>query len=420
LSDSKEKFINDNMKHNFIFNTIDGALYSLGMIFIAFNTIFPVFLRKLGGTNLLISLIPFITIAGSSIPQLFAAHYIKGLKRKKSYVLFWGAMQRIPWGIIGIGCLLLGNNSPKSLIALALLMYATFSIASGFVGPAWFDFFSKVTPISIRGRSLSIRAIIGQLFGIVGAILAGSVISVVAFPNNYAILFFITFTLVTISIISLGFVREPADDSATRDNDFLSFLKTVPEVLKGNRDFKYFIFSRAFYELSMSAAAFYAVYGIKHFGLADSYAGIFTTISSVTYVLINFLLGYLGDKKGHKLNLLVGIISLIVASILAITINNIFFYCIIFILTAVAQSAKDISISSITVEFCKSKDRATYLALSSIIMIPVSLIVLAMGSIADSFGYSYLFGLTIAASLIACLILQYRVKDPRQLKRVKM
>jgi MFS family permease len=407
------------MKYNFIFNTIDGALYSLGMIFIAFNTIFPVFLKKLGGTNFLISLIPFITIAGSSLPQLFAAHYIKGLKKKKSYVLFWGWLQRLPWLFIGISCITFGKNSPQSIIVISLLMYIVFAIASGFVGPAWFDLFSKVTPISIRGRSLSIRAIIGQLFGILGAIIAASIIGRVAFPFNYSILFFTAFILVALSIVSLSFVREPEDKTASRDKDFLSFLKSVPEVLKGNKDFRNFIFSRAFYELSISAAAFYAVYGIKHFDLSDSYAGIFTTISSITYVAINFLLGYIGDKKGHKLNLMIGLVSLIAASVMAIITNNIFFYSIIFILTAVSQSAKDISVNSITVEFCKSKDRATYIALSSLIMIPVSLIVLAMGTIADLFGYTYLFGITIISSLIATFILNYKVKDPREIKRIK-
>lgn len=415
--EAAEKYVKDNLKVNFIFNTIDGAAYYLGMIFISFNTVFPVFLKKLGASNLLISFIPFITIAFTSIPQLLVAHYAKGLKRKKPIVLVFGTLQRLPWLFIGIGCLMFGSTSPKLLSIIAILMYIVFSIASGLAGPVWFDFFSKVTPLNIRGRLLSTRAIIGQSIGIPAALLVVAIIGRISFPYNYSILFFAAFFFTMISCSSLIFIREPEDNVVKNENSFYSFLKGIPQILKNNKDFRYFVISRAFFELSLSAQAFYSIYAIKHFSLSDSYAGIFTIITSISYILINYVLAWFGDKKGHKLNLLIGQIAFILSGLMAILSQNMFMIFMVFILSAISQSTKDLSINTITVEFCKSEERGLYLALSSLMMIPISIIVLAMGSIADLFGYSYLFSLAIFSTIISLALLYFKVRDPRKNRR---
>lgn len=416
--EAAEKYVNDNLKNNFLFNTIDGASYYLGMIFISFNTVFPVFLKKIGASNLIISFIPFINIAFTSIPQLLVAHYAKGLKKKKKAVLLFGSLQRIPWFFIGIGCLMFGSSSPKLLSLIAILMYIVFSIASGLAGPVWFDFFSKVTPLHIRGRLLSTRAIIGQSLGIPAALLVVAIIGNIAFPYNYSILFFAAFFFVMISGLSLIFIREHEDKVVKSENNFSSFLKNIPQILKNNKDFKYFVFSRAFFELSLSAQGFYSVYAIKHFSLSDSYAGVFTIITSLSYILINYILGWVGDKKGHKLNLLIGQVTFILSAVIAILSQNMFMIFMVFILSAISQSTKDLSINNITVEFCKPEERALYIALSSLMMIPISIIVLAMGSIADIFGYSYLFGIAVLSSLISFAILYFKVKEPRKIRRI--
>lgn len=409
----RDKFIQKNVKYNFILNSLDGAANSFGLVFISFNTIFPVFLKKLGANNFLISLIPFITIAGSSFPQLFAAHYVKNLSVKKPFTAFIGLLQRVPWLIMGLITVLWGKSSPSLVLITALLMLIFYMVAGGISGPVWFDLISKITPISLRGRLMSARAIIGQLFGILGSFFTAYIIGNTVYPYNYGALFFIAFGLLMVSWIAFVFLREPADEIEENTNDFWIFIKTIPGILRNNKDFRNFVISRALFELSLSVTAFYSVYSIKHFSLSDSYAGVFTTITSIAYVVGNVVLGYLGDKKGHKLNLVIGMITCTAGALFAIIAPSIMFFYVIFVLASIAQATKDISVSNITVEFCESQERAAYIAISSIIMIPISIIVLPMGSIADIFGYNYLFIITLLSSLIAFIILYFMVKDPR-------
>ncbi|MDT8717638.1 MFS transporter [Clostridium sp. 19966] len=411
--DERDKFIQKNVKYNFILNSVDGAAFSLGLVFISFNTIFPVFLKKLGANNFLISLIPFITIAGSSFPQLFAAHYVKNLSVKKPFTAFIGLLQRIPWLILGTVTVIWGSKAPNIVLFSALFMLVFYMVAGGLSGPVWFDLISKITPISLRGRLMSARAIIGQLFGIIGSFFTAYIIGNIAYPYNYAALFFICFAILMISWAAFVFLKEPEDEVNENTEDFWLFVKGIPSILKGNKDFRSFVISRAFFELGIAVTAFYSVYSIKHFSLPDSYAGIFTTVTSIAYVAGNLVLGYLGDKKGHKLNLVIGMISCALGAIIAMLAGNVAIFYIIFVLASIAQGARDVSVSNITVEFCSSSERAAYIAISSIIMIPISLIVLPMGSIADIFGYNYLFLITMLSSIAAFAILYFKVRDPR-------
>ncbi|OPJ64661.1 MFS transporter [Clostridium oryzae] len=418
---SENKKLNDyvirNNKYNFTCNVIDGAAFSLGMIFIAFNTIFPVFIKKVGGTSFLISLIPFITIACTSVPQLFAAHLTKNLRRKKPINIIIGLFQRIPWLVVGVSCIIFGNSMPSVLMVIVILMYIIYSLATGVSGPVWFDMISKITPIHIRGRLLSTRSVIGQLLGIIGSVFAGRIIKNISYPYNYSILFFIASFFLFVSFASFCSLREPEDDIKKDNDNFYSFIKKVPDVLRRNRDFRYFVISRSFFELGVSMIAFYSVFGIKKFNLSDSYAGIFTTVTAVAYVLGNFILGFLGDKKGHKINILIGELVTMVAAIMAVIFSNIYLFYAVFVFASIGQSARDISTSNITVEFCRPYERVLYIAISSVVMIPISIIVLIMGSLADVFGYEYLFIITAISSAISLIIMYFKVKDPRHNKQ---
>lgn len=397
---------------NHVFNILDGTFFSLGMVFITFTTILPVFIKKLGGSSLVISLIPFILTLGISLPQLFIASYVERFERKKPIVIIFGLGQRLPWLIACISCFVFGKDHPEAMIAITLGMVLIYSVSTGFSVPPWFDMISKITPVNLRGRIMSLRAVLPQLLGIGGALAAASIIDRVAFPNNYGLLFGLTFIMLVISLACFCMIVEPSGKVRAEHKSLSVFFKDIPSVLKEDRDFSHFIISRALSDLATSATAFYSIYALSHFNLSEGYAGIFTTISAAAYVVGILILGFVGDKNGHKVNILIGLSANILAGVIAIFINNINVYLAIFVFTAIAQGAKDISINNITVEFCSPEKIPTYIALSGVMVVPVSLIVLGMGSMADLFGYKSLFILALAASIISALIM-LKVKDPR-------
>jgi MFS family permease len=398
---------------NYVLNIIDGTFFSFALVFISFNTILPVFIRKLGGSNLVISFIPFILTLGVSLPQLFIANYTEKLDKKKPMVAYFGIGQRLPWIIMAAGCVLLGKNNASLLIFITLMMVSVYALSSGFLIPAWFDMFTRIVPVTLRGRVMSIRMVIAQLLGIVGALSATKILNDIAYPYNYALLFLICSGFMVMSFLFFLTIAEPVEKKKTPNRDMLSFLLSVPIILKEDKNYRNFIISRGLSDLATSVTAFYSIYAINHFRLSEGYAGIFTTISSIAFVVANLTFGFLGDRKGHKLNLSIGLGATILIGIIAVFTDNLYLYLIIFMLASVAQGAKDVSMNSLTVEFCSPEKVPTYIALSSVIIVPVSLIVLAMGSIADLFGYKPLFIIALISASLGSFIMS-RVKDPRK------
>lgn len=398
---------------NYAMNIIDGMFFSFGLIFISFNTILPVFLGKLGGSNLVISFLPFILSIGVSLPQLFIASYSESLERKKPLITIFAIGQRLPWLIMTVACFTMGTDYPGMLIIITLSMVCIYSLSCGLLTPPWFQMVSRIIPVNLRGRVTSIKMAVAQFLGIIGAVVATNIISKIAYPYNYSLLFLICFILMAVSFVFYGLTAEVADYKKVARKDTFSFLKGIPGILKEDKNFRHFVISRGLSDLSTSVTAFYSIYAIRHFSLSEGYAGIFTTISGIAFVISYFIFGIISDRRGHKLNIVIGLLASILVSMIAISTENIYVYLSIFALTAVAQGAKDISLSNLTIEFCTAEKVPTYIALSSVITVPVSLIMLGMGTIADVFGYKYLFALALAASVIAVLIM-LKVREPRK------
>ncbi|HPR88870.1 MAG TPA: hypothetical protein PL181_12685, partial [bacterium] len=82
---------------NFIVNVMDGAFYSFGLAFITQQTLLPVFVKKIGGGNIAIGLIPVLWMLGFNLPQILIASQVQGLRLKKRFFLKTSLFQRLPW-----------------------------------------------------------------------------------------------------------------------------------------------------------------------------------------------------------------------------------------------------------------------------------------------------------------------------------
>lgn len=68
----------EDYRWNFIVNSIDNAFFSVGMTFGSVFTMFPVFAKNLGASNVELGLISAITNLGWGIPAIWAPSTQKG------------------------------------------------------------------------------------------------------------------------------------------------------------------------------------------------------------------------------------------------------------------------------------------------------------------------------------------------------
>lgn len=416
--DAYHNEVSQNVRRNFRLNALDGILFTFGLAFIDPASVLPAFIRRLGGSNFLIAIIPAAQTIGRMAPQIFVSNFVERLRRKKPYVLAVGAWERLPLLFVIALCFLLGNSQPTLLLAVTLAAFFTTALAFGFVGPAWFDLVAKVTPLRHRGKLSALNVGAGSLLGVGAGLGVERILrSPIAFPQNYGWLFVLAFLYMSLSLVCLTFVREPVYPIRTPKVKLKDYLSTLPVIVREDKNFRNFLAATFLHRATIVAVAFYAINGLEKFGLPDRWVGRFTIFVMIGRLVATPVFGLLGDKLGHKINLVIGSLAHLAAAVLAILAPNEWWYLPVFALLSVGFSSMRVSRFNMAVEFCDPSRRPTYVALSNNFLVPTGLIGLAGGLLVAVIGYNGLFLLAALFAFASGLWLILGVREPRKLSR---
>jgi MFS family permease len=411
--------VNRNVRRNFTLNALDGVLFTFGFAFVDLASVVPAFIRRLGASDFLVSIIPAAQSIGWMLPQVFISNYVEGLRRKKPYVVAVGAWERLPYLAVIVLCFLLGSSHPTLVLAVCLSAVFAAALAYGLVSPAWFDMVAKVTPVHHRGKLSALKIGLGTFLGMGAGWIAERVLaqSHIPFPQNYGWLFATALVLMSLSLLCLSFVREPIYPIQTPRVRLKEYLAKLPAILRKDRNFRNFLAATFLHRATIIAVAFYAINGLEKFELPDSWVGRFTIFIMAGRFLSTPLFGFLGDKLGHKINLVIGSLGHLAAAILAIVAPNAWCYLPVFALVSVGFSSSQVSRFNMVVEFCDPERRPTYLALSNSVLGPTGFVALLGGLLVRIVGYDGLFGIAGFFALGSALCLALAVHEPRKLGR---
>ncbi|MDO8550645.1 MAG: hypothetical protein Q7S39_10920, partial [Ignavibacteria bacterium] len=200
------------LRHNLLMHIYEGATFIFAMSFITVNTILPVFIQRIGGNAIAVGSVTVLWTLGLNLPQLLFARFFHHKGKVKPDVLRYGLIFRLNFIIISFVCsMFLGNLNSSLSVPLMLFLIFIAAIAGSSSGLFWYDFFSKTTPVKLRGRLLSIRLLLGSALGMLGGSAVAVVLSSIVFPHNFALLFLISFLLTMLSLYFLTRLKEPAE-----------------------------------------------------------------------------------------------------------------------------------------------------------------------------------------------------------------
>ena len=413
LIDYKEE-VRRNFTRNFLANVFDGALVLFAYSLISVPTVLPAFVRRLGGSNLLIGLIPGIYMLGWFMPQIFVSNYIERLDRKKGFVLVWSLGQRLPWLLLGLSLFLWDNS--RLVLGLFFLFFSISAFSVGAMTPAWVDLYAKAMPVKRRGRFAGLRSLIGNLLGIFGGWMIGQALGDTTTLRGYAILFLLSFLIFCCAFGAFLLNRESSYPIRKKPVGHREYFRGLPHILRTDLNFRRFVVAYVLLSLGTMANAFLAVNGLDRFGLMDAAVGRYTMITMAGQMLGTFVFGLLADAYGNKVNFSIAAALWIVACMIATFAASPHLYQMIFALTALTMSAMLVSRNNIVVEFCRPEDRPTYLALSSIAVAPFVFAGPLIGAVlADAWGYNAVFLAAGSVTLVGLLVLLFWVQEPRKL-----
>ncbi len=409
---------NPHLRRNFIVNTLDSASFYFGETFAAYQTILPVFAATLTNSPVLIGLVPAINDAGWFLPQLFFAPYLQRISRKLPLVRALALVERLPYFFLILAALWLPKLPGNTAIILFLLLIAWKGLAAGLVGLPWQELIATVIPVWLRGRFFGVSHFLGKLSGLGSAAIAGVILSRLVYPQNYALVFLLSFIGVMVSYFFLILTVEPETLRPPQPEAVkTAFSAQLWSILKEDSNFRRYIYSRALWFLGSMASGFVAVYGIQRFNLPDAYAAIFTSVL-VGFSTLGFIIwGALGDRFGHKFVLIGGALLWVGALAILLLVPAQWALYLAFALIGLSQPGNTIGDLNLAMEFDSGPRRPAYIGLVRTLTAPVLLIapVLA-GAVVSWSSYPVMFVFSFGFSVCSLALLLLGVTDPRKIK----
>ena len=431
---------------NFSVNLWDIAFITLGISFISRETVIPVLVSQLTDSKLAIGLVPALWGVGFYLPQLLTANWAESMPYKKPFVMIVGfACERLPYLLIGLLVLAFALSSPAVALIAVLIGVGVASSGAGVATPAWLDMIAKVIPVRRRGIWFGMGHGLGQLMGVVGAYFVGRILVNHAFPNNYALLFFLGFGFTIISWAGLALTREPASEAIKKVAPLVLYLGRLSTVLKRDRNYRRYLISKSLVNLGGMSSGFFAVFGTELFSLDGRGVGLLTAVLVGTQAVLNPLWGLLADRVGHKAVLVAGAFFVVLAPFSALLVaggasldplsatglNSLevrsgtsdslsvwgtvpYGLLLTFVCLGAYLAADHTSSLSIILEFCAPEDRPTYIGLTNTFLAPMLIGAPIFGGwLAGAIGFPALFSIALAFGSLALVMMVFWVREPR-------
>jgi MFS family permease len=409
-----EESIRKTLKYNITVNLLDGAFYGLGWGFGSVGTIITLFVSRMTHSAVLIGLIPAIHAVGWQLPQLFMANSVSRLRRYKPMVMWLTIHERLPFlalALVALSMTALGN---KTALVLTFIILIWQGLGAGFTANGWQSLIAKIIPPDWRGTFFGSQAALANVPMSVAAIAAGYILDKVHDPVNFSICFTLTVVGMGLSMVFLGLTREPVDNEKIVPAHQPSPWKGGLEILRRDRNFSNFLIVRLLSQFATMGFAFYIVYGLRRFGMSDLTAGLLTAAVTITSTIANALMGWLGDRLGHRAMLIAGSVAVTLSSLIAWGAPSLNWMYLVFILSGLANVAYWTIGMAITTEFGTEETRPTYIGLSNTLVAPFTIIAPLLGGwIADTAGFQTTFMVSAVGGLIIAGLLIWLVRDPR-------
>jgi len=409
------------LRFNFAMGLVHGILFRAGTAFSEPMSVLPIFLEHFTSSRTMIGVFSALISGGGVFPQLFVANKVERKRRKKP-VLLWAIWARMAcWGILaGITYFWIGSKDPLVLLIAFIMLLFTFSFCGGVASIPFFDIWSKAIPPTLRGRFFGHR----QFWGGLMAVGAGYVVKRIlgntdlTFPENYALLFSLSFIFIGLSYVGLSSVREPEGQPNPEKRNFRSFLRESLRILWKDKNFGRFMLARLAGSFGSLAMPFYVLYATAELGISIKQVGIFVAARMVGAITSNLLWAQLSDRIGNRIVIVLCTVSGTLVPLLAILAPSVGhgLMVVVFVLVGFSISGGMIGYKNYLLEIAPEPSRPAYLSLDGTLSGATMFLPVLGGVVADAFSYRAVFALALAVLTVAFL-LSLRLKAVRKRER---
>lgn len=403
------------VRHNFVALGLDYSCFLVGMSFASSATILPAFAAHLGASNVAIGAIPAVQTVGWLLPSLFTAHHVERLPRKLPFVLRYTVWERAPMAALAGVAFWLADPAPDVALAAFFALLLVMTGTGGALMPAWLDVVGRAIPTTLRGRFFGSANVLASLAGLLGSGLTAWFLAALPPPTSYGWCFLTAAVFLAVSYVFLARVREPAGAATAGPGGLGAYLARMPGLLRRDRDLAWFLTARAFGTLGTMASGFYTVYALRAWPAPEWLVAVLTAAFLAGQTVGNAGLGWLADRAGHRLVLVLGVGALAAGNAVALAAGAAEAMAAVLALSGIHQAALHISSRTILLELAPEAERPTYIGLTNTALAPLTFAgPLAAGLAVDRLGFGPVFAGAGLLGAIGAGLFATRVREPRR------
>lgn len=401
---------------NYVILIADGAAYMAGMAFVSAESVLPSMVRDLGGADWLVALSPSFLLMGSMMTPLILVHYIERLRLYHPFIFKMSIAQRLIPLAAGFSVLFFWDKIPTLAFWLAALTQFLMGLSGGLGSTAFWEMYGKVIPPDRRASNTAWRNGLGLVIGVAAGWFIGRILANYPGRNGYGLLLVIQGSFLILSGIFFAMIRElPWPETQERPKRSMQdVFKMIPKVLREEHSFRLFMVARALGQAHVIVIPFLALQLRKRLNLEESALGSFVQAQMLGGLLGNLLTGYLGDRLGARLPLLVSRGLALGLCVIAILARSEMTAMLCFLLIGLVININQIAENLLVLELASPANRPALLAMQSIFLMPVTLAFGLLSKTLFQASGNLLAPAAIAGLFILCsFIILKKIKDPR-------
>lgn len=399
--DRLQSEIEPHAARNMSLSVVEGVLDAVAAGMIPLNTVVTYFISDYVNNSFLIGLLPTLQAACSVLVQLCFNGRMNGRERFKPLCNLGTALFRVSWLVISLLILFFNRMHPLGFVCVFYAIYCYSGLCQGLTMLTYTQMMNKVIPNRIKGRFFGVRGAFTSAAGILGAQIGGAIIASSGDVRRFGVLFLIAFVLDMISVIFQAMLVEPAikigekqEKTARGQNHFF---KDMARLFRRDHNIAAYVVAMFLITIGMSFFTFQTSNAKETLGLTGTQLGMVTSIMYVCQTAGSLFWGWLSDRKGYHLGMVIGQLGFVAYLVLAFFARTAQETYLMTAIYGLAVSANNLGARNMVFKMCPYEERVAYYGVVNMMLtIASAMASMLTGALIDWIGYG--------PSALACLL----------------
>lgn len=383
---------------------LERALYIGSGAFIAGPTVVPAIVQQLGGSATIVGILPLVIYFAFYAPQLVSALHARTFSALKPWVLKGGLVQRLHILAMAAVLALAASGVDGPILTLFLVLLALNQFSAGLVSPLWFEFLTRTTSVHERGMLLGWRSAAGALLSFANSFVLTAALAKFGFGWGTAIAFAVAFFFQGMSWIAQRRVAKPVSVVRLEETARHGWSDVV-RILRTDVRLRRFLMAWGFVTAGASTGVFVLPAAAARFGPDAAAVGIYTIVLVAAQMMGGGVLGWLTDRRGALVPLMICGVSSASALAIATLAGNPGMMVAAFMALGIPSGAEMMARYSFAAEVSPPGERALYVGLMNVWLAPWQALSVMAGLGVERWGYVTVFVSAIASIVIGVVLL---------------